>query len=250
MRGCPNDIGVLAAYQEHFLHLLYFYQLCCRTFHTKLNVIVIIGCGWISPSDVSSDLQLLLVFGGFWNQVTDLVQSWGNCEDRCMLNQIYIKATALYDSWMFKWLHFTKHIYVFLQNLNSLKVLNGPKINNWATNKLLTQPEEPPIWFSEVCLLQQGAERGGVVTAESFPLFVLNPVKASQKVRGPIRHGDSTTSGGAPGNPWNIITFCSSYPGFWLLSCIQGRRFRGRPEPGRLQQVPQVYQGHIKTPNS
>lgn len=123
-------------------------------------MIIIIGCGWISPSDVSSDLQLLLVFGGFWNQVTDLVQSWGYYEDRCMLNQIYIKATALYDSWMFKWLHFTKHIYVLLQNLNSLKVLNGSKINNWATNKLLTQQEEPPIWFSEVCLLQQGAERG------------------------------------------------------------------------------------------
>lgn len=65
------------------------------------------------------------------------------------------------------------------------------------------------MWPSEVCLLQQSAGRGAA--AKPFPLFVLNPVKASQKVTGLIRRGDSTTSGGAPGS---IITFASSYPGF------------------------------------
>lgn len=51
--------------------------------------------------------------------------------------------------------------------------------------------EQPPVCTSKV--------QSWRVTAKSFPLFVLNPVKMSQEARGLIRCGDTIAAGGVTG---------------------------------------------------
>ena len=59
--------------------------------------------------------------------------------------------------------------------------------------KVCWVPELPPVCPGEV--------EGRRVTAKSFPLFGLNPVKMSQEGRGLIRCGDTTAAGGVTRKP-------------------------------------------------
>lgn len=94
---------------------------------------------------------------------------------------------------------------------------------SWAFERF-AESVQPPVCPHKV--------QGKRVSAKSFPLFGLNPVKTSQGARGLIRCGDTVAAGGvtrkAADRSLNITHTSCDLPfgqaaGAWSLLCLQGQ---------------------------